>query len=219
MDEKSNIPTKVADIAISAASALVGFTIGGPIGATIGGAITPTTKLAYQLVNSWNERRKTRIIKVVENAFAKSGKSDENILCELIGNSEWADSIILMIQQLMSTDPELDWLFTDIMASAIKTDDENERNRLLVLNSSIKGLNKIQLQIIRSICAEGGKLSATDISKTVSVPEIELRNAVRDLELRGMIIDEGFEPTVWVLRELGLAIAKTIDGTEENNGL
>lgn len=211
MDEKNNISTKVADIAISAASALVGFTIGGPIGATIGGAITPTTKLVYQLVHSWDERRKTRIIKVVEDAFVKSGKSDENILCELLDNSEWADSIISMIQQLVSTDPELDVLFTDIMASAIKTNDENERNRLLVLNSSIKGLNKIQLQIIRSIYIEGGKLSATDISKMVSVPEMELRNAVRDLELRGMIIDDGIEPTVWELRELGLAIARTID--------
>lgn len=215
MDEKNNISTKVADIAISATSALVGFTIGGPIGATIGGAITPTTKLVYQLVHSWDERRKTRIIKVVEDAFVKSGKSDENILCELLDNSEWADSIISMIQQLVSTDPELDVLFTDIMASAIKTNDENERNRLLVLNSSIKGLNKIQLQIIRSIYIyiyiEGGKLSATDISKMVSVPEMELRNAVRDLELRGMIIDNGIEPAVWELRELGLAIARTID--------
>lgn len=40
----------------------------------------------------------------------------------------------------------------------------------------------------------------------VSVPEMELRNAVRDLELRGMIIDDGTEPTIWELRELGLAV-------------
>ena len=45
----------------------------------------------------------------------------------------------------------------------------------------------------------------------VTVPEMELRNAVRDLELRGMIIDDGTEPTIWELRELGLAVAKAID--------
>lgn len=214
MDEKSKMSIQVADIAISAASALVGFTIGGPIGVTIGGAITPTTKLTYQLVQSWNERRNARIIKVVEDAFTKSGKSDEKILHELLDNPEWADSIISMIQQLVFTDPELDALFMNIMSSVIKTDNENERDRLLVLNSSIKGLNKVQLQIIRIVYFEGGKLSATDISKMVSVPEMELRNAVRDLELRGMIIDNGIEPTVWELRELGFAIAKTIETLE-----
>ena len=57
-------------------------------------------------------------------------------------------------------------------------------------------------------------MSAHEISKAVNVPEIELRNAVRDLELRGMIIDNETEPTVWKLRELGVAIAKTIDVLE-----
>lgn len=176
--------------------------------------MTPTAKLAYQLVCSWNERRRTRIIKVVEDAFIESGRCDEDILHELLDNPEWADSIISMIQQLVSTDPELDKLFTEIMASAIKTNDENERNRLIVLNSSIKGLNKVQIQIIRCIYNEGGELSVADISKMVSVPEMELRNAVRDLELRGMIIDDGTEPTIWELRELGLAVAKAIDVLE-----
>ena len=214
MDDRSKIPAHATDIALSAASSLVGFAIGGPIGAAVGGAMIPTAKLAYQLVCSWNERRRTRIIKVVEDAFIESGRCDEDILHELLDNPEWADSIISMIQQLVSTDPELDKLFTEIMASAIKTNDENERNRLIVLNSSIKGLNKVQIQIIRCIYNEGGELSAADISKMVSVPEMELRNAVRDLELRGMIIDDGTEPTIWELRELGLAVAKAIDVLE-----
>lgn len=214
MDEKGKISAYTTDIVLSAASSLVGFAIGGPIGAAFGGAMTPTTKLAYQLICSWNERRRTRIIKVVEDAFIESGRSDENILHELLSNSEWADSIIAMIQQLVSTDPELDKLFTEIMASAIKTDDNNERNRLIVLNNSIKGLNKVQIQIIRCIYNAGGKLPATNISKMVKVPEMELRNAVRDLELRGMIIDDETEPTIWELRELGLAVTKAIDVLE-----
>lgn len=214
MNDKNKISESATDIAISAASSLVGFAIGGPMGAAVGGAMTPTVKLTYQLVCSWNERRRARIIKVVEEAFIESGRCDEDILHELLDNPEWSDSIISMIQQLVSTDPELDKLFTEIMASAIKTNDENERNRLIVLNSSIKGLNKVQIQIIRCICNEGGKLSAADISKMTNVPEIELRNAVRDLELRGMIIDDGAEPTIWELRELGLAVAKAINVLE-----
>ncbi|MBB5266372.1 hypothetical protein HNP82_003529 [Catenibacillus scindens] len=214
MDDKSKIPEHATDIALSAASSLVGFAIGGPIGAAVGGAMTPTGKLAYQLVCSWNERRRTRITKVVEDAFIESGRSDGDIFHELLDNPEWADSMISMIQQLVSTDPELDKLFTEIMASAIKTNDENERNRLIVLNSSIKGLNKVQVQILRCIYNQEGKLSAADISMMVNVPEMELRNAVRDLELRGMIIDDGTEPTIWELRELGLAVAKAIDVLE-----
>ena len=59
-----------------------------------------------------------------------------------------------------------------------------------------------------------GVLSAHDISEKVNVPELELRNAVRDLELRGIIADNGKEPTVWNLRELGVALAKTITAIE-----
>lgn len=214
MNDKSKVPTNATDIALSAASSLVGFTIGGPIGATIGGAITPTAKLAYQLICSYNDRRKTRIAKVVEDAFIESKMGDEDIFRKLLDNPEWADSIISMIQQLVFTDPELDKLFAEIMTSVLRTNDENERNRLMVLNSSIKGLNKVQIQIIRYIYIERGKLSAVDISKMVNVPELELRNAVRDLELRGMIIDNGKEPTIWELRELGLAVAKAVDVLE-----
>ena len=214
MKDKNIISTQTSNIALSAASSLVGFAIGGPVGAVVGGTMSPTVKLAYQLVCSWNERRKIRITNVVEEAFVKSDKNEETILNELFSNQEWSDAFIAIIQQLAHTDPELDRVFPEIMALAIKANDSNERKRLLVLNNSIKGLNKIQIQIIRYIYRKGGKMSAHEISKAVNVPEIELRNAVRDLELRGMIIDNETEPTVWKLRELGVAIAKTIDVLE-----
>ena len=212
--EKNELYTQSTEIALSGVSSLVGFAIGGPTGAVVGGVMTPTAKLAYQLVKSCSDRRKKRVVNVVEQAFIGSGKKEEDILQELLDNPEWADSIITMIQQLLYTDPELDELFSEIMSLVIKTDNDKERNRLIVFNSSIKGLNKVQVQIIRCIYNKGGSLSASDISKIVDVPELELRNAVRDLELRGMIIDDGTEPTVWVLRELGLAIAKAIDVLE-----
>lgn len=214
MDDKEKLSTQTKDIALSAASSLAGFAIGGAVGSVIGGVMTPTVKLTYQLINSWCERRRVRIANVVEEAFANSGRKEEDILQELLDDSEWADSIVSMIQQLVYTDPELDKVFTQIMASAIKSDDMNERNRLIVLNSSIKGLNGIQVQIIMCLFNNNFTLSAVDISKKVNVPEIELRNAVRDLELRGMITDNGTEPTVWKLRELGVVVAKAINSME-----
>ncbi len=214
MDSKNSLSSQATDIALSATSALAGFAIGGPVGAVVGGAMTPAVKLTHQLIHLWLERRRKRIANVVEEAFINSGKKEENILQELVDNPEWADSFMSMILQLVDSDPELDGLFSHIMSSAIKTDDKNERNRLILLNSSLKGLNIVQVQILRCLYEEKCTLSAVDISKKVKMPEIELRNAVRDLELRGMIIDNGAEPTVWRLRELGLSVAKAIDVLE-----
>lgn len=156
------------------------------------------------------QRRKERLTNIVERAFHRSGKSEEVILQEIIDSPDWSDSIMSMILQLVDSDPELDLLFSEIMASAISASDDSERNRLMVLNNSIKGINKVQVFILKNIYLASGVLSANDISEQVKVPELELRNAVRDLELRGMIVDNGKEPTVWHLRELGLAVAKTI---------
>lgn len=214
MDNNKKVSSQTVDVALSVASALTGFVIGGPVGAAVGGAMTPTLKMAYQLIDSWYERRRVRVATVVNEAFTQSERKEEDILRELLEDEEWADSIISMIKQLVYSDPELDKLFGQIMASAIKTEDKNERYRLIVLNSSIKGLNMVQVQIIKCLYNYDCTLSATDISKKVNVPEIELRNAVRDLELRGMIIDNEIEPTVWKLRELGLAVAKALDVLE-----
>lgn len=210
-DERKDLACYSTDIALSAAGSLVGFAIGGPIGAVAGGALSPTAKLAIRVGQLWFERRRNRLIQIVERAFHQSGKDDETILQEMISSQDWCDNIISMIQQLADSDPELDVLFSEIMARAIGSNDEEERNRLIVLNDSIKGINKIQVLILRNIYLEEGTLSAHDMSEKVKVPELELRNAVRDLELRGMIVDNGKEPTIWNIRELGIAVVKTIE--------
>ena len=60
----NSIKSQSTEIAITAASSLVGFAMGGPIGAVIGGVTTPAIKLAYQIVQQWTERRKQRIVKI-----------------------------------------------------------------------------------------------------------------------------------------------------------
>lgn len=212
MDEKDKkeLAAQSTDIVLSAAGSLVGFAIGGPIGAVAGGVISPTTKLAVKAGQLWVQKRKERLTNIVERAFGWSGKSEEAILQEMIESPDWCDSMMSMIQQLVDSDPELDVLFSEIIASAISASDDSERNRLIVLNNSIKGMNKVQVLILKDMYLAGGILSAHDMSEQVKVPELELRNAVRDLELRGMIVDNGKEPTVWNLRELGTAVAKII---------
>lgn len=210
-NEKNELVSHSADIALSAAGSLVGLVIGGPVGAVAGGILPPATKLAFTAGQMWLQRRKARITNIIESAFNRSGKSEEAIFQEMIEDPDWCDTIISMIRQLADSDPELDHLFSDILASVIRTDDQDEKNRLIVLYNAIKGLNKVQIFILKDMYLANGVLSAHDIADHAKVPELELRNAVRDLELRGMILDNGKEPTVWHLRELGTAIARAIE--------
>lgn len=212
--ETNEIVSQSTDIALSAAGSLVGFAMGGPVGAVVGSVLSPTTKLAVKAGQLWLHRRQMRLTSIVEHAFYRSGRNEDEILQEMIDSPDWCDTIIFMIQQLVNSDPELDLLFSEIMAHTINAKEESERNRLIVLNNAIKGLNKVQALILKHMYHEGGVMSAQEMSEQVRVPELELRNAVRDLELRGMIADNGKEPTIWNLRELGFAVAKTINTIE-----
>lgn len=217
-EEKSELIAQSADIALSAAGSLVGLVIGGPVGAIAGGVLSPTTKLAVTAGQLWLRRRKERLIKIVDRAFHRSGVSEDAIYQEMIDSPEWCDTLISMIRHLSESDPELDLLFSEIMACSIRSEDETDRNRYIVLYDSIKGINKVQLHILKNMHVAGGKLAAKSIAEQVKVPELELRNAVRDLELRGMIVDNGSEPTIWTLRELGIAVANTICTVETVEG-
>ncbi len=212
--EKNEIINSSTDLALSATGTLVGLAIGGPVGAIAGGILPPSVKLATKVYSIWMERRKERMTSIVDNAISKSNKTEEEILEEMAANPEWCDKIMSMIRQIADNDPSLDALFSELLSLAIKTRDTDEQNRLIVLSNSVVGLNRVQLIIVRDLYLADGVLSAHDISEKVNVPELELRNAVRDLELRGIIADNGKEPTVWNLRELGVALAKTITAIE-----
>lgn len=213
-DEKKELASQSTDIALSAVGALVGLAFTGPAGAVAGGILPPAVKLAITAGQLWLQRRKERLSKIVSRAFQRSGECEDAIFQEMIDSPDWCDTIVSMIRQLADSDPELDMLFSEIMASAISAKDETDRNRFIVLYNSIKGINKVQLLILKQMYLFNGVLSAKEMAEQVKVPELELRNAVRDLELRGMIVDNGEEPTIWNLRELGYAVAKTLSTVE-----
>lgn len=217
MDNDKELVSQSAEIAITAASSLVGFAMGGPIGAVVGGVTAPVAKFAYQIVQQWTERRKRRISSALDKALSQTGLSDEDIIMRLFSDPLLSDDTIRLLRQLIDTDPELDALFASIIASLISKPDTEERRRLIVLSDSIKGLSSVQIQIIKVIAEHNNILSASEISSCVGVPEIELRNAVRDLELRGIITDNNSDPTIWELRELGKAIYTIILDSEDNH--
>lgn len=205
--EDNRLINEVTDIGVSAGSALVGFAIGGPVGAVVGGILPPSIKMAGSLWDGYRQRQKERLAGIVDSAFSRTGFTDEQIFEKLQLDPDLTDDVIRMIRQMEGTDPELDSIFSAIISSVL-TENEKERRRLIVLYDSIKGMNKVQVELLDLVRKAGGTLSAEDMARETGVPEIELRNSVRDLELRGMIIDNGEEPTVWQLRELGLSIAK-----------
>lgn len=213
-NEKKELMNTYTDLALSATGTLVGLAIGGPVGAIAGGVLSPSVKLATKVYSIWIERRKERMTSIVDNAISKSNKTENEILEEMASNPEWCDKIMAMIRKIADNDPSLDALFSELLSLAIKTNDTDEQNRLIVLSSSITDLNQVQLIIVKHLYLADGVLSAHDISEKVNVPELELRNAVRDLELRGIIADNGKEPTIWSLRELGVVLAKTITAIE-----
>ena len=49
MKVKKDLVCHSTDIALSTAGSLVGFAIGGPVGAVVGGALSPTAKLAVKV--------------------------------------------------------------------------------------------------------------------------------------------------------------------------
>ena len=199
-------------------TSLVSFALGVPIGVSTGDGSGPTVKLAQQLVEHWVDRRKQRITDALKKAFSQANMSDDAILIKLSNDEGLADDIILLIRKLIDTDPQMDYLFASIISSMISEPNGQERKRLLVLSEAIKGINYIQMQIIKLIADYEGTLSAKEIAIGIGIPEIELRNSVRDLELRGIITDNNTEPTVWELRELGKALYSILSELEEQYG-
>ena len=194
------------DLMISLGSALLGYAVGGPIGAVITNTYLPFIKLTTNLIDGWLERRAKRMCSIVNDAVSLSGIGEDDILQHMQDNPKWGDDVIKLLQYMFDTDAELDSLYTILLSKLFQEDENDDEKRIILLGSSIRGLNKVQLSIMVEIGRCGGQMSADEISSFLSIPEWELRNAVRDLELRGIITDNNTNPTIWYLRELGEAL-------------
>ena len=196
------------EVMVSMGSALVGYLLGGPMGAIIANSSLPIIKLTTNILEGWLERKARRMSSVVDKAIFLSGINDTEVLLRLQSNTNLVDDVVKLLQYLFDTDTELDMLFSVLLSKLFQDTGYEEEQRLIILGTAIKGLNKVQLSIIVENGQRGGQMSADEISSFLSIPEWELRNAVRDLELRGIITDNDTNPTVWYLRELGQALVE-----------
>ena len=214
--EKNAIIVKGSiSVGSSLAGALVGIAIGGPVGSIVGAVTGSSVAIIGDLLQKYQEKRRERALNAVQEAFLMTGLSENQIAHKLSEDTRSIDEFSELVRALLESDEALDSFFTNIMSQLIMQTDDIRHERLMILAAEVKGLRRTQLHILIEIYNNDRMMSASMISEKLGVPEIELRYMVRDLELRGMIEDRNSEPTVWYLRELGIAIAKAM--RKENN--
>ncbi len=191
------------NIGSSVTGALVGLALGGPIGAILGATASPALVMTYNILNRAIERRKERAIQILNHAFQIAKISPDDAILILNSDDSKVDDLLSLLRIIAETDPNFDNILSSIIGESIKTKQNYSRERLLILSDSIRNLRHVHLQILKAIFDAGGTLEATSIAEKVNVPIIELRSVVRDLELRGMILDTEKDPIEWKIRELG----------------
>lgn len=216
MDKDKKIKNDVLELGSTVAGALAGFVIGGPVGAVIGATTTPGLSLANKILLNRNERIYLKINNLIKDAFSITKLSDEKLLEELDSNTIKVDHMFDLLQNSIIQDPEMDIIFSNIIAQIIVSENEKELDRVIIIKDAIKNIRHIHIKILEILFNKTNGLEANEISQKLGISEIELRSVVRDLELRGMIKDLGDSPIRWEIRELGTNLIKVINYKKAN---
>lgn len=195
------------DTTSSIVGALVGFAIGGPAGAVLGGAAPPVMARVGRVAAGALARRSARLERVATVALSSIDGEVESGLRRLEDAPDVADTFLQLLSQVVDSDEALDAAFSALLGEIIRGD-RVEAERAVMVADSLRGLRATQMRVLQAISANGGELSASDIASAVEIPEVELRGAVRSLEARGMIKDLGVHPVQWRIRELGEGIVR-----------
>lgn len=213
-EKKSNkqmgLTKKLIDTGVNAGASvvgtLIGLAVGGPIGAIVGATVPPAISTGANLAIDYWERKRKRAESIVTKALGINTQSEEAIV-KLCSNEDKIDEFIHLIRSALDNDKSLDMLYSRLLRELMQNE-SSDLDRIFIFDDAIQGLRAIHLKILRAIYFADGTLSASDIAKSVNVPEIELRGIVRTLELKGMIKDLEKEPTEWELREMGKALVE-----------
>ena len=216
-DENEGTRAELVETGVETGSAvvgaLVGFALGGPVGAAIGAAAPPVAvRTSNVLARVW-KRRQQRAERTLRLAIVRSGMSDSEVVEKLESSDDLAEHLLSLISLAAETDPQLSSALSQLVADSLRAEDIRELERLQAIAAGLRGLTSIQVEILRALRRSDGRLSASAIATAVGFPEVELRGAVRDLELRGMIKDIGEHPVVWRLRELGIGVLLFADAS------
>lgn len=197
------------DTSSAAVGAIVGFAIGGPFGAVVGGAASPLMAKAGRVALGEYARRKARA-----EALVMAGLGDVDAgLDQLEANDSRADTFMRLIRQAVDSEPALDAAFASILRTVV-AGGTDEAERAAMIGDGLRGLRSTQLRILLVLAEHKGELSAKELSESVGFPEVELRGLVRDLETRGMIKDLGVHPIRWRIRELGDGVVRFVTSTK-----
>jgi len=203
---------EVAETAIetgsAVAAALVGLIFGGPVGAVAGAVTSPVLSKTVVLLNRARQRRSQRAARIVDNSIDASGLSPDQAVEQLATDDRKADDFLGLLVQAAEADPGLESAFISLLAQVLMSDSPDERERVLIVGDTLRGLRSVHLRILRSLNSDGPVLRAAQLADRVGVPEKELRSVVRDLEARGMIKDRGVHPIEWELRDLGKGVVR-----------
>jgi len=197
----------VIDTTSSVVGALVGFAIGGPVGAVLGGAASPVMARVGRIATGALARRNARLERVATAALASIDGEVDSGLRRLEAAPESADTFFQLLNQVVDSDEALDAAFAALLGEVVRGD-RIEIERAVMIADSLRGLRTTQMRVLQAIASNGGELSASDIASAVGIPEVELRGAVRSLEARGMIKDLEVHPVRWRIRELGKGIVR-----------
>lgn len=194
----------VEDAAAGLIGAVVGLAVGGPAGAVIGAATGPAATAGIKLPFQIQARRRERAERIARHAL-------DRVDVEGV-HADSVDALVSLLQMAVASDVQLDAAFSELAAQALRSDEEKELDRVLMIGDALAGLRRLHIDALRAIQRNGGEMSAAELSQALEFPEYELRFVVRNLELRGMIKDVGVRPIQWRIRELGQGVLQFADG-------
>jgi len=201
-----------ADVGMSAAGALIGLAIGGPVGAVLGAAAPPLSSLGGRLATRTIQRRFDRAERLfLEVARISRGQSTASVLMGLESSDERTETFVQILGMALNSDESLHSAFAELLRGVVESSEVSDVERLEIVAQSLAGLKSVQVRILLELDSAGGRMSARDISARIDIPEEELRFAVRDLEVRGMIKDGDIHPIEWILRELGAGVVAFVN--------
>ena len=207
---KKEIEKDMVNISSSVTGALVGLAVGGPPGALIGATVSPLITMTHGVISRAINRKRERAKKILNQAFSISRLSPEDAINLLNIDDNKTDDFLRLLKVVSESDEHLDDILANLLSQTLKSKTDTDRERLLILGDALKNMRSTHIKIITALKDNEGVLPSKKIAQIINIPEIELRNTVRDLELRGIIEDNGKEPTIWNLRELGVAISEFI---------
>jgi hypothetical protein len=205
--QRADIAREAArDSSAAAIGALVGVALGGVPGAIVGATVSPVLIGTVRIAADVLSRRRQRAEAIVEGALLRHSLTEAETLQKLADHPQKADDFVSLLSQAIASDPSIDAVISAALGEILVSRDETQRERILIVTDSIRGLRPTHMRVLRALHSAGGTMSASAIAEEVHIPQVELRGVVRGLELRGMLKDLGKHPVEWKIRELGRAI-------------